>query len=228
MTFFMRGLRAILPITAGVIPFGLVMGSIFSEANIPLLSAMVMNIFVFAGASQLAAVELMTQKASLYVVIATGVVINLRMLLYSAALAPVLKHSRTLTKMFGAYCITDQTYSVMMAESDRIAANADKIKFYFGASVGMISAWQVAVILGYVFGNFAPAAWSLDYAVPLSFVALLMPTLKNKIYILIAFISAGFSLLLKDIPYNLGLLLSALIAMACAISIMKLNKQEQK
>src|SRR5690349_1595149 len=98
MRFFKMGFRALLPISTGVIPFGAVMGTVSSEAGLSFFDTITMNIIVYAGAAQLAAVELMKHNAASAVVIVTGLVINLRFLLYSAAMAPVLRNSNFLTK----------------------------------------------------------------------------------------------------------------------------------
>jgi len=201
-----------LPIIPGVIPFGLVMGTVASNAHLSLVQTSAMNIFVFAGASQLAAVDLMVQNAPSFIVIATGVIINLRFLLYSAALSETFHNESVLAKSMGAYFITDQSYSVLAVNESRLKTIPAKIKFYFGASTIMIFAWQCSVLLGLLFGNFAPSSLSLDYAVPLSFVALVMPTFKNKSFVYVALLSSVLSLILKPLPFNLGLLVSGLIA----------------
>ncbi len=180
---FYFGMRAMLPITTGVLPFGAVMGTVSSEAGLSLFQAATMNLIVYAGAAQLAAVDLMSKHAASIVVIATGLVINLRFLLYSAAMSPVVQNSSLLVKLTCAHTLTDQSYTTMTANSDRLPTTKDQIQFYFGASLIMFIAWQASVIAGFIFGNFAPAAWALDFAVPLSFVALLIPTLKNKTYV---------------------------------------------
>jgi 4-azaleucine resistance transporter AzlC len=201
-----------LPITAGLIPFGLVMGTVASNAGLSLTQIMSMNVFVFAGASQLAAIDLMTQNISILIVIVTGIVINLRFMLYSASLSVVVKESRFLTKLFVAYCLTDQTYAILMANKTKDQTKADTVMFYIGSSLSMIIAWQFAVFAGFIFGNLAPSSLALEFAVPLSFIALTVPSLKNAKYVYVALTSAVLSVILKDLPFNGGLLASAFIA----------------
>jgi predicted branched-subunit amino acid permease len=80
----------------------------------------------------------------------------------------------------------------------------------------MITAWHSGVISGYYLGNLAPTSWSLDYAIPLSFIALLMPSLKTQKYILVALCSTCLSLVLKPMPYHLGMILTAIISILFA------------
>ena len=199
-----------LPILTGVIPFGLVMGTVASNAQLDVLQTMGMNFIVFAGAAQLASVDLMTQKTSALVVVATGLIINLRFMLYSAAFSPFVKNANVFMKAFCSYSLTDQTYSAVAANEHRLKNLKESLEFYVGAAIPMVLGWQAAVLLGFVFGNFAPASLALDYAVPLSFVALVMPTLKNRNYIYVAAMASVLSILLKEMPYNLGLLVSGL------------------
>lgn len=207
--FFGLGFKLMIPITTGIIPFGAVVGTLCSEAKFSFLQTMGMNIFVYSGAAQLAAIDLMTKQALIPVVVTTGLVINLRFLLYSAAMAPYLKNTGFLVRFFAAHLLTDQSYAVMSANYDKLPTNDDAIKFYFGASLCMIFVWQLSVLAGFTFGNFAPPSWSLDFGVALSFVALLLPTLKNRKYFIVAVFSAIVSILLYSVPLRLGLILTA-------------------
>jgi predicted branched-subunit amino acid permease len=226
MKHFFDGMKGMLPITTGIIPFGLVMGTVCSEAKISLFQTITMNFFVFAGASQLAAIDLMGGQTQTLIVVATGLIINLRFMLYSAALSPVVRNSSFLVKLTSAYCLTDQNYAVMSANQDSFKSTNQTIKFYFGASVCMMMAWHSSVIVGYIFGNFAPTSWSLEYAVPLSFVALVVPSLKNKLFITVAIFTSLLSIGLRPLPYNLGLIITALLGIALGAFLTR--KKESK
>lgn len=213
---FVQGFKGMLPIITGIVPFGAVVGTVSSEAQMTFFQTMTMNFVVFAGASQLAAIELMTKHAASVVVILTGLVINLRFLLYSAAMSPVVHNSKFFTKLLAAHLLTDQGYAVMSANQDKLKNNREMVEFYFGACASMVLAWQGAVIAGYIFGNFAPASWALDYAVPISFVALVIPTLKNRRYLMVALFSSVVSVLLYPLPYRTGLIATAVLAIGLA------------
>lgn len=214
--FFVMGFKLMIPITTGIIPFGAVVGTLCSEAKFSFLQTMGMNIFVYAGASQLAAIDLMTRNALSIVVIVSGLVINLRFLLYSAAMSPFLQKSSFLTKFFSAHMLTDQSYAVMSANQDKLPTNKAAVDFYFGASFCMILVWQLSVVAGFIFGNFAPPSWGLDFGVPLSFVALVIPTLKNSKYVIVALFSAVVSVLLYSLPFKVGLIVTACLSIMLA------------
>lgn len=217
-----------LPITTGVIPFGMVMGTVTAEAGLSFNQSTLMNLWAFAGAAQLAAVDLMNHHAAAAVVIVTGLMINLRFLLYSAALVPTVQGANTLTKMLCAYFITDQNYAVMSAHRKSLQTEEQALRFYLGASFSMFLIWHASVMVGFIFGNLAPQAWSLDYAVPVSFVALLIPNLKNRKHVSVAIFSAITSLMLHSLPMRIGLILTALLSLAFAVLISRkssINKE---
>lgn len=211
MSPFKLGFRAILPLVSGIIPFGAVMGSAFAEAKLPFWQAMLMNLSVYAGAAQLATVDLMSLKAAVLVVVGTGLIINLRFLLYSAAMSHYLKESSLLVRFLTAFTLTDQSYAAMMSHHDKYRSNHEATQFYLGTAACMMLVWTSSVVAGYIFGNFAPAALNLDFAVPLSFVALLIPTLKTKAHWAVALASCVLSVLLVGLPLRSGLMVTAIL-----------------
>ncbi len=210
---FLKGFKAMLPITTGILPFGLVMGTVSYAANLSSVEALGMNFIMFSGSAQLAVIELMLQDTSSIVVIATGLLINLRFMLYSAAFSPYVENSNLWVKIFCAYNLTDQTYSAMKANEDKYKSIPEAVEFYIGSAICMLLAWHGSVIIGFIFGNFLPTSIALDYAIPLSFITLVIPTLKHKNYIYVAILSTVLSIIFKPLPYNLGLLSSALLAL---------------
>ncbi len=221
MSNFKKGFIAILPIASGVIPFGMVMGVVFAEANLSFLQAVLMNQVVYAGASQLATVSLMKLNTAILIVLATGLIINLRFMLYSAAMSPYLENANRWVKYFCAFTLTDQSYAAMTANQDKFKTNSEAVQFYMGTAVAMLITWHASVLFGYLFGNIAPPKLNLDYAIPLSFVALLVPALKTKTHYFIALFSAIASLVFYKAPLNTGLMISALLSIALAWLIIK-------
>ncbi len=221
MEQFKLGFRSIIPIISGIVPFGAVMGSAFAEAKLEFWQAMLMNVTVYAGAAQLATTDLMKLNAAILVVVTTGLIINLRFLLYSAAMSPYLKTASPFIKFICAFTLTDQSYAAMTANVDSFKSNEEATQFYLGTAVSMGLAWHASVIAGFVFGNFAPASLSLDFAIPLSFVALLIPTLKTSKHKAIALLSSILSLLFYSLPMKTGLIVTALISIGAAWALIQ-------
>lgn len=213
-----------LAIIPAVLPFGLIMGAVGSTAELTVVELSALNILVFAGASQLVAVDLLMRDVPSSIIIITGVVINLRMMLYSISLSDVLKDSSITKKTIGSYLLTDQAYAVFTANSNELNSREQKVAFYLGAALCMAFFWQLFVFVGYIFGNFLPSSLNLDFAVPLSFIALAMPTLKNKKYYYVALISSICSILFYKLPFNLGLLASGAIAILCGSFLIRKKK----
>lgn len=209
--FFRLGFQSMLPITTGAIPFGAVVGSICADAGMKFYESFTMNTILYAGASQLAIMELMKKNTASVVVILTGLAINLRFLLYSAAMSPALARAPFWQKFICAHTLTDQSYAAMMAQKDILDTPQKEIQFYLGSAVCMMMVWHASFIAGFVFGNFAPSSLALDFAVPISFLALVVPTLKNRNYIYVAAFSAVTSIVLYGMPYRLGLIVTALL-----------------
>lgn len=224
MKYFNMGFRSILPIISGIIPFGAVMGSAFAEAKLSFFQAMLMNTTVYAGAAQLATTDLMKMNAAWFVVIATGLIINLRFLLYSAAMAPYMRQASALKKFLVSFTLTDQSYAAMTANSDKISTNEEAIQFYLGTAACMLITWHLSVIAGFAFGNFAPASLSLDYAIPLSFVALLVPTIKSKKHVLVTIFSSVVSIFLFNFPLKTGMMVTALLSIGLAWMLIQKKK----
>jgi len=221
MQNFKLGFRAMLPLAPGILPFGAVMGSTFAEANLTFDQSMLMNASVYAGAAQLATVNLMKLNAAVFVVVITGLMINMRFLLYSAAISPQLKGEPWWIKFACAFTLTDQSYATMTAKADLFSNNHQAIRFYLGSALAMGLTWHGSVIAGVIFGNFAPASLSLDYAVPLSFVALLVPTLKTRGHRVLAVFSSLVSLLMYGLPFKAGLIVTAILSMGLAAVIIR-------
>lgn len=112
---FRFGVQGMIPIMAGVAPFGFIYGAAAANAGIDLLGASAMSILVFAGAAQLVAIQLLTEHAPIFIISMTGIIINLRFMMYSASIAPHLKSASILNKIIMSYVLTDQNYAISIA-----------------------------------------------------------------------------------------------------------------
>ncbi len=175
------GVRAVAPMLVGVIPFGLVAGATPVSDGHGVGAAIGMSTIVFAGASQLAAFQALASGGSAFVAAIAAWTINLRMLLYSASLAPHLAHERTSRRLLAAYLLTDQAYAVSILRWE--ASDTDphgRLSYYFGAGGLMWVSWQLSTLAGALGGSVIPSDVPLDFAVPLVFLVLLGPTITSK------------------------------------------------
>lgn len=213
---FKEGIVAMLPIIPGVIPFGLIMGSVAASSGLNYPQTISLNVFVFAGAAQLTTIDLFLKDTSSILIIITGLIINLRFLLYSAASSKVLRNESTLLKFIQGYLLTDQSYAVTESHKDKLTTRREKVNFMLGTALTMAISWHICVSAGFFIGNIVPPELSLDFAVPLSFLALTIPTLKSLGHRLIALCSSFLSVVFYTVPFNLGLLITVIICLCLA------------
>ncbi len=212
---FGKGVQVVLPALFGMLPFAMISGIAAVEAGIPAFSALVMSVLVFAGASQLVVLDLMKQHGVPLIMILTGLVMNLRFAMYSAALAPHIRHVAARWKTIFAYLLTDQAFVVSVARFQRGYRAELKGWYYLGAAFSIWLVWQVGAAAGIFLGSQIPASWSLDFAVPLIFLSMLMPSVKDRASKAAAAASAITVVLAAALPLNLGLLAAA----ACGILV---------
>lgn len=210
---FSDGVRSISPILLGVVPFSLISGMAAVNAGLPEFHSFIMSIIVFAGAAQLATVQLMGQNAPAFIIIMTGLIINLRFVMYSASIAPHFHGASTPAKAGMAYILTDQAYAVSITRYSK-DEKINKIYYYLGAALPMWIIWQIGTVCGIILGAQVPKSWSLDFAIPLTFMVLLVPLLKDKPSVGAALVSGFTALAAHPLPYNLGLVTAAIAGIA--------------
>ncbi|HEY4723057.1 MAG TPA: AzlC family ABC transporter permease [Anaerolineae bacterium] len=215
---FFAGVRSELPISLGVIPFGMIYGVLALGAGLPAGVAMAMSSIVFAGSSQLIGTPLIGAGAPFIVIWLTTLMVNLRHLLYSASVAPYVKHLRPRWKWLLAYVLTDEAYAVTITHYNREELPlANKHWYYLGAGLTLWSTWQVSTAIGLFLGEQIPARWGLDFTLALTFIALVVPRLKDRPS-LASSVSAGVVAVLTNAwPYKTGLMVAALIGIASGL-----------
>lgn len=204
---FRAGVRDVSPVVLGIIPFGLVAGAAAVDAGLSGLQAVGLSVVVFAGASQLAAIDLLGDGAPLIVVVGTILVVNLRMVMYSASIAPHLRSVAIRWKAVMAYVLTDQAYALAVTrfrESD-----VSRRGYYLGVATPLWVVWQLCTLVGIVVGARVPPWLPLDFALPLVFLALLVPAIEDAGTAAAGFVGGTLATLGSGLPYELGLPLGA-------------------
>lgn len=208
---FLQGLAAIAPLLVGVAPFGVIIGVTAVEGGLAPVEAVGLSTLVFAGAAQLAALELLAGGAVVWVAVMTALVINLRMALYSASLARHLADEPWPRRVVGAYLLSDQAFAVSVARFARHPVDVWRWWFYLGAALGLWATWQVATITGALAGDVIPDAVPLGLAVPLVFVSLLVPALTDRPSLAAAVSAGAVAVAAAPLPANLGMPSAALV-----------------
>ena len=224
MTFsrdFWQGVRAGLPFILVIVPFGIVFGVVATEAGLNLSQTMGFSILVIAGAAQFTALQLMVENAPVLIVLATSLAVNLRMAMYSASLAPHLGPVSWWQRAVVSYFMVDQAYAASILKYDDTPdmTPRQKLAYYMGVITPVCPLWYVATYGGAVLGDVIPAGLPIDFAVPITFLALIVPMLRSVAHVVAALVSIIGVLVFSFVPFNLGLLLAALLAMVAGAEV---------
>ena len=216
---FWKGVREEAPILLGVVPFGLLFGAVAMNAHISTLAAQAMSSIIFAGSAQFIAAQLVGAGTSGLVIVMVVFVVNLRHALYSASVAPHVRHLGTGWKMLLSYLLTDEAYAVTIMHYNREGDSPDRHWYFLGAGLTLWSAWQASTAIGIFLGAQIPASWPLNFVLPLTFIALVVPALKDRAGVAAAVAAGLVGLLAFGFPYKTGLLLAALIGIITGLVI---------
>lgn len=215
---FLVGLRDIAPVLLGIAPFGLVSGVTAVSVGIAPWPAFAMSFIVFAGASQVAAVQLIGLSAPVAVILLSTLLINLRMMMYSASLAPRFHNLGWARKLLAGYLLVDQAYAFSVLRLARHAA-LEPFWYYLGLALPCWLTWVGASAVGVFVGARLPAGLGLEFAIPLSFLALLVPAMRDRPSVAAALVGGAAAALGYGLPNNVGLLLGALAGIAAGVLI---------
>lgn len=214
-SIFWKGVRDAAPFILVVGPFGLLFGVVGTEAGLNLLEVMSFSVLVIAGAAQLTALQLMVDQAPTIIVIVSALAVNLRMAMYSASLTPYLGAAPLWQRAFAAYFIVDQSYglSALQYELHPKWTIRQRLAYFFGTVAPVCPFWYVFTLVGALIGTSVPDSLALDFAVPITFLALITPMLRTRAHVAAALVSITLALILAFLPYNLGLLVAGIAAM---------------
>lgn len=208
------GAKDVAPILIGIVPFGLVAGAAVIQAGLGLAEAVGMSLFVNAGASQIVATTLFSDGAPLWLALGTALIVNARMFIYSTSVAPLLSSASGWLRPLLGHMLVDQNYVSTMTKG-RFREDVDIVAYYMGAWIALASVWQLSSIAGALVGPIIPASWGLDFAVPLVFLAMLAPALKDRTAVGVGIVTGVSSAVLVPLlPMQTGLIAAIVAGMA--------------
>lgn len=218
---FLKGMRDSAPFLLVVGPFAAVFGVVATEAGLDLAQTMGFSVLVIAGASQLTALQLMADQAPVLVVLASALAVNLRMAMYSASLVPWIGAAPLWQRACAAYCLIDQSYAVSLANYEAAPQLSLRLRMalFLGTVVLIAPIWYACTLAGALLGRGIPPELALDFAVPVTFLAIVAPGLRTLAHVAAAGVAVALSLALAGLPYNAGLLIAAAAAMATGAEV---------
>lgn len=218
---FLRGARHAFPFLVVIVPFAMLFGLVASEAGLNLFEITVFSLTVFAGASQFAALQMLQDHAPVVVILATSLAVNLRLMMYSMAIAPHFGKASLGMRAALAYFLVDQSYALSEIEFDRRPGLtlAEKCAYFFGTMSLIFPVWIVSNIAGAQMGRAIPPEYALDFAVPITFLAMTAPSIRSIPHLAAGVVSVGLALALMGLPYGSGLIVASAVGMAVGASL---------
>ncbi len=225
-----HGMVQSLPFLLVLVPFGLLFGVVSNEAGLDLAQVLGFSVLVLAGASQFTAVQLISDQAPVLIVIISALAVNLRMAMYSASLVPWLGDASPRARGLLAYVLIDQTYALAIQhyEANPRLRLDQRLAYFFGTAIVSCVPWFLASALGFTLGRAIPESWALDFAVPITFLAMVAPMLRSAAHIAAAAVSIIGALVFSVLPSGLGILVAAPLAMATGAWVEVLTERRRQ
>jgi predicted branched-subunit amino acid permease len=193
-----------------------------AAGGIPPLEGMAMSVLVYAGAAMLAATKLIVEGVlnephGALVVVAAAFIVNLRLLMYSASIRQHFADQPLSRRLMVSYALVDNPYALFIQRFGPHPEAGGKFDYFVGLSIPIWLCWQATVGAGLLVGNQMPAAWKLDFAAPLAFIAMSIPLLRDKPMVAAA-VSAGITAVLAHgLPLRSGMALAAAVGIVAGL-----------
>lgn len=228
-TVWWLGLRTVAPILLGVIPFGLVVGYASVEADLGLIGAWAFSVLVFSGAAQITSITLLDQGAPVIVCIVSALVISVRMMMYSASIAPWLAQVPLRLRLLMSHGLIDQTYAVSIIayrQHEQDWGPRERVAYFASGAFAMFSVWQITTTIGALAGGIIPDSVPLAFAIPLVFLCMLVPAVIDRATLVAALVGGTVATLGVGLPSNLGMPLAALLGVAAGTAVATYQREQ--
>ena len=217
----LHGLRDSVPMIVGILPFGLIYGALASLAGLTLGQALGMSLLVYAGSAQFIAISLLGLGSGMAVILLTTLIVNLRHVLYSAALQPYVGGLGQRWRLPLAFGLTDETFAVVQRRYLSRGMRDHGQWYHAGVAVALYLSWVGSSLVGALFGQQVPdlAGWGLDFAMLATFIGIVVPVLRNWPQIAAALVAGAVALVCHAWPYKLGLMAAALSGIVVGVCL---------
>jgi predicted branched-subunit amino acid permease len=206
------------PMVLGIVPFGLALGATIGASSVDTSAGLASAPAILAGAAQLATLQMLDAGSNPVVIVVSALLINLRILLYGASLAPWFQGVRLRTRLLLAVAVIDQTHFVCTPRFEQGDLDRrGRVAYYSGASVWLVAAWLGSQTVAVALGAELPAAARLDMAAPLALVGLLAKSVGTRPSALAGAVGVLVVTLGAGLPFHSATLVATLVAIATAV-----------
>lgn len=220
---FREGAAAMLPTTPANLAWALVTGVAMAQSGLAFTHALGLSLLPYAGSAQLAALPFLVAGAPIWISVLTALMVNLRFVIYSAALSPSLRALPLRQRLGCGYLLGDLVFVIYMRREAELRGSPTRGWYYFGISAMLFSFWHVGSLVGLIAAAAIPRSWGLEFAGLLALVALFVPTLASRPALVGSLTAAALSVALQRLPYRLGLPLAILAGIAAALGAERLR-----
>lgn len=177
------------PVMGTALLVGTTFGVVARQSGLESLEIVAMSLFVFAGASQFAMVQLFAESAPIPVVIVSVLFINLRHLLMATSLSPQLGRLPMARRLFAAFFLTDESFAMATGHFRR---GGRSLAYYFTFAIALYVLWNLATVIGIVVGGAIgdPRRFGVDFAITATFVGIVVLAIRHRTDIAIAIVAA--------------------------------------
>jgi predicted branched-subunit amino acid permease len=218
---FREGLKISAPTMPGIFAWGMVTGMAMVKTGLTIWQALGMTFIVFAGSAQLASLPLMAANAPLWVVFVTALVVNLRFVIFAAAVGPHFAHLPWYKRIWYGYFNADITMGLFPQRfpAETIYRNEGKVGFFTGIGYPNWAAWQAGSVAGILLASQIPQGWGIGFAGTLALLAVTIPLTINAAALAGVVVASAVAVAAAALPYRLGLLLAVVVGMAAAMAV---------
>jgi len=223
-----EGFAAFLPFSVGLVPWALVMGMAMTSHGFSPLEAMGMNIIVFAGTAQLGTLPLISAEAPLWLIVVTALALNLRFVIFSAAIAPGFHGVGLPARWLSGHLLTDGVFATC---AERLLHADDprwRLGYYLAPSLWSWLLWQSFTLIGIFAAGVIPASWSLEFMATIALIVLLVPMARVRPMLMAALAGGIAATLLRNMPLRLGTVVAIVIGIAAGLLTEHLEHRRNK
>lgn len=220
LTLFWKGIQGVFPLMISD-QSGIIFGALALKTGLDFAATQGMSLLVFAGSSQFLLLQLLKASVPGLVIVFTIIVVNLRHAMYSASIAPYIQHLPARWKYLLAYLLTDEAYVTAAVEYEKVGVTPLGHYYFLGAGLGLWFAWQFSTLLGMILRSAIPSSWPLDFLLPLTFIAMVVPLLKEKATVGAAAAAGLTAVIAYSLPYKLSIILAALVGILAGLWLEK-------
>lgn len=213
---FFLGCKDVVPLLIPVVPFGIIFGVIGIEAGLGALITFLMSIIIFAGSSQLAFIQLFASGATAPVILSSVAIINSRHFLYSVVIAQYLTKLTLFWKIILSYFLTDQAFAISQKYLKKQPNNQQRHYYLLGSGFTLWFVWQLSTVTGIFLGEVIPKELNLGFAVPLTFISLIITDIKKIDHLIVALSSGIFAILFFNLPLRIYIIVAAILSIFVA------------